>query len=346
MNTPLRIGVLGLTHDHVWGNAADVANCPHTELVAAADPHGPLMEQFQEKFDRPVYPAYEALLEEETLDAVYLFADNAAGADLAEMAAGRGLSILVEKPMAHSLEGADRMLAAARRAGVRLMVNWPFAWLPQLQHALTMAARGDIGDVWEVKYRAAHCGPENLGCSSYFCEWLFDAERNGAGALMDYCCYGAVLARAVLGVPARVTGVAARVQKEHITLEDNGVLVMTYPRGLAISEASWTQVGDLTNYVTTIYGSQGTLVVEPRHDGRLLLATGESPKGVEVEVPPLTPEMQNSAAHFAHALSSGEPFNVLCQARVGRDAQEILEAGLISAQEGMEVSLPLKTWSQ
>ena len=70
-----------------------------------------------------------------------------------------------------------------------------------------MAQAGEIGQLWQVKYRAAHQGPVELGCSRQFCEWLYDEELNGAGALMDYCCYGAVLAEVLLGKPDQVTGI-------------------------------------------------------------------------------------------------------------------------------------------
>jgi predicted dehydrogenase len=204
-----------------------------------------------------------------------------------------------------------------------------------------MVRAGDLGDVWQVKYRAAHAGPRELGCSPYFCEWLYDRERNGAGALMDYCCYGAALARCILGVPSRVTGVAGRLHHEDFVLEDNAILVMSYPRAMAVSEGSWTQIGTLTAYLTTIYGTKGTLLIEPRLGGRLLLATETNEKGSEVPVPALPVHRQNATNHFLHCLETGEPFIELCSDRVGRDAQEILEAGLRSVGAGKEVSLPL-----
>ena len=153
------------------------------------------------------------------------------------------------------------------------MVNWPFVWWPQLQKAMAMAQAGEIGKLFSVKYRSAHAGPKELGCTPHFYNWLYDAHLNGAGALMDYGCYGSALARYLLGQPSRVTGVAGRLQKDYITLEDNAVIVMQYPRAIAITEASWTQIGHLTSYFATIYGSDGTLVVEPGSKGRLLLAT-------------------------------------------------------------------------
>lgn len=341
MSEPLRIAVLGLTHDHVWGNLEQLAEFSNAELVGAADPNQPLLAEVDELYKVPTYPSFDQLLNEQTqLDAVWLFSDNATNVELCELAASRGLHVMVEKPMAHTLDGADRMLAAVRQNNVRLMINWPFAWWPQLQQAIRIAQSGGIGEIWQVKYRAAHAGPRELGCSDYFCDWLYDAERNGAGAIIDYCCYGALLARVLLGMPSRVFGSRSRLRKEDILVDDNGLIVMSYPRATAISEGSWTQIGNLSSYVTMIYGTNATLMIEPRHGGRLLRATEEEPDGVEVPVNDSQPHERSSIANFVHGVTSGDPFAVLCQDRPCRDAQEILESAIQSGDSGAEVSLP------
>jgi predicted dehydrogenase len=335
-----RIGVLGLSHDHVWDTLRELRQTGRGTLVAAADPHLELRDQVRQEHGCAVYPDCEMLLDREQLDAVFIYADNASGADLTEQAAGRGLHVLIEKPMAADLRGADRMLAAARQNNVRLMVNWPFAWWPQMQHALRLARQGTVGALWQVKYRAAHAGPRELGCSKFFCDWLYDPKRNGAGALMDYCCYGAALARCLLGTPSRVLATAGRLCKEDILMEDNGIIIMSYPHALAVAEGSWTQIGNLTAYMTAIYGTKGTLLVEPRQGGRLLLATAEQPEGRPLEVPAIEGGA-TASAHFLSCLESGQPIFELCSDRVARDAQEILEAGLQAARLGHEVPLPL-----
>jgi predicted dehydrogenase len=180
-----------------------------------------------------------------------------------------------------------------------------------------------------------------LGCTPYFYNWLYDAALNGAGALMDYCCYGTALARYLLGRPSRVTGVADRLQKEYITLDDNAVIIMQWPGAMAVSEASWTQIGHLTSYIAVIYGSDGTLLVEPGTTGRLLLATRENEDGVELDKPEPPADQRNATAYFLSRIEAGLPVEGLCSPVVGRDAQEILEAGLISATNGAAVSLPL-----
>ena len=341
MSEKLRVGVLGLSHDHVWSNVQTLVERHDVELAGAAEPREELRRKFLAEFEIDAISDHEALLDKHDLDAVYVFSSNAEGASLAIAAAERGLHVLIEKPMAASLAQADAMLAAARRNHVRLMINWPFAWWPQLQHALRIADEGAVGDLWQVKYRAAHAGPQELGCSPAFCDWLFDPQLNGGGALMDYCCYGAVLARVLMGVPNRVTALTGRFCKENIIVEDNALLAMTYPRGMATAEGSWTQIGKLTSYTTALYGSAGTLLVEPRAGGRLFLATADDPEGSEVEVPRAAERLTNSASHFVHGIRTGEPFQSLCQDRICRDTQEILEGGLLSVEAGSEISLPL-----
>ncbi|MCA9177801.1 MAG: hypothetical protein KDB14_25215, partial [Planctomycetales bacterium] len=237
---------------------------------------------------------------------------------------------------------ADRMLAAAISQRKRLIVNWPFAWWPQLQVALQMAASGALGPIWQVRYRAAHAGPRELGCSAAFCDWLFDPWRNGqGGAMMDYCCYGALLAAIVLGSPSRVTGVAGRLTKRDICVEDNGLVVMEYGDAMAVAEGSWSQIGKLSSYQTMIYGKHGTLLVEPRVGGRLLWASEACPEGAEVEVSPLSPECASLTDHFVQRVNDDQPLLSLCDPEHARAAQEILEAGVRSAGINASVSLPL-----
>ena len=149
MSAPIRVGVLGLTHDHVWGNLADLAASSLGKLVAVADANPPLLDRVQREFgcdvlfDRPA-----ALLDQVDLDAVYVYGDNATGAVLAEAAAEQGLHVMVEKPMASTLAGAMGMVAAAARNQVKLMVNWPFAWNANAQHAWKLAQEGDVGPEW------------------------------------------------------------------------------------------------------------------------------------------------------------------------------------------------------
>ena len=172
--------------------------------------------------------------------------------------------------MAADVGGADALLGAARAAGLPLMVNWPTVWRPALRHGLALVAGGAIGEPVQLSHRGGHAGPREFGCSPQFCDWLYDGARNGGGALVDYCGYGGILARTVLGRPASVTAVAAHLRKAGLESEDNAVVVLRYPRALALLEGSWTQIGAEPAIALTVFGDTGTLIVhQPRlvHEG-------------------------------------------------------------------------------
>jgi predicted dehydrogenase len=338
--TPLRVGVAGLHHDHAWSLLASAADHPGIRLVSAADPSPRLRERFAQLHGLPATDDYETVLGDPSLDAVFLFADNRTSADLAVAAASRGLHVLVEKPMAADLDGASRMLEATRTHGVRLMINWPYAWWPALRHAVTVARDGLIGRIWHVRYRGCHRGPENVGCSPEFTAWLFDHRRNGGGVLVDYCGYGANLAAVLLGEPRSVTGFTATLTRRDFPVEDNATLIVRYPDAMATLEGSWSQIGSFTTYVTVLHGTSGSLLVEPYAAGRLLHATVDHPDGVPLDIPALPPEDAEPVAHFVSCLREGRPFHPLCDAVHGWQAQRILEAGAAAAWHHRETDVP------
>ena len=156
---------------------------------------------------------------------------------------------------------------------------------------------------------------------------------------MDYCCYGAVLARVLLGKPQSVSAMGGRLVKQEIDVDDNAILIMRYPQAMAVSEGSWTQQGSLTAYSTVIYGTEGTLMLEPRHGGRLLLATADCPAGAEVTLPEQPPELRTATDHFVASINNSTPFCALCHDENGCDTQIILDAGARSLDSGAVVTL-------
>jgi predicted dehydrogenase len=343
MNKRYRIGVMGLVHDHVWGNLEHLATLENAQLAAVADPHQPLLDRVREKFGCPTYLSYEEMVDRERPDAVYVFTDNAKGAELAVWAAERGLNVMVEKPMAATLAGAERMIEATRKAGVRMMINWPVVWRPQVQTAIALATRPEFGRIWQIVHRAGHGGPD-VECSPYFREWILDPVRNGAGALIDVCCYGVNMASMLLGRPSSVTGIVGHLREPSLPVEDNAIIVMSYPEAMATAEGAWGQVGQaITGYLATIWGTNGAVVVGPGRGGRVWTTSAEKPEYVEVTPAEPEPHMASGTAHFLWALSTGNEFFPLCRPETCRNTQEVLEAGLLSSRTGAAVTLPLPT---
>ena len=290
---------------------------------------------------------YDALLERRDLDATLIFADNRASAELGVRALQRGLPVMLEKPMAADLAGAEALLGAARTARLPLMVNWPTVWRPALRHGLALAGDGAVGELVQVSHRGGHAGPREYGCSPEFCAWLYDPARNGGGALVDYCGYGALLCRALLGRPREVTAVAAHLRKVDLAAEDNAIVVLRHHRALGLLEGSWTQVGGEPAFAVIARGDRGTLLVhQPRATregqragaGRVEIATGEG--STVVEPPPLPDDERDGTTHFLTRLRAGRPVEGLCSPDVGRDVQEVLSAALLSSRTGRSVALP------
>ena len=163
--------------------------------------------------------------------------------------------------MAATLEQADRMLTAARKAGTVLMVNWPTAWNRGIRTAYRLVQEGAIGQVWQLLWRGGHCGPDELGCSEHFCDFLFDSHLNGAGAFNDYGGYGASLCVLFLGRPNRVVGMAGRLLKTHLPVDDNGMMILRYPNAMCRLEMTWTEaVPNKPPHDLMLHGTEGTII--------------------------------------------------------------------------------------
>lgn len=331
MSEPLRVAVLSLIHDHVWSNIPNLLKSPEVAVVAASDANQPLRDKFTEKFGGEAYADPVTCLDTVQPEAVLVCDSNKGSVELVELAASRGLHVIVEKPMASTLAGADRMLTACENAGVKLIINWPTAWQASVWQAAKLALSGEYGPIWQTRFHSSHNGPKEIGCTEYFWQWLYDPDQNGPAALMDYCCYGAVVCRWLLGVPLTVCGVAGRLVKDYELANDNAVLLLHYPHAFGILEASWTQRTNLPRKGALINCVEGAF--EPRRD-ELLIATPDKPDGesVPVEAPPA--HLEHLGAYLLHLVrDGGEPEGIL-DAKLARDAQAILEAGYHAVRTG------------
>ena len=335
----VRVGVIGLVHDHVWEILEQFRGLPNAEVTSAADVNEPLLSKVREEYGvERTYRRYDDLLEKEDIEAVLVYTENSRHADVTEAAAERGIHVMVEKPMAANLEQAQRMLDAARRYGTKLMINYPTAWFPAMRHAYVLAEEGRIGRVYMVRYRAAHEGPKEIGCSPYFYEWLYNAELNGAGAFMDYCCYGANMCRWILGVPEKATAMGGTYVRDYLTVEDNAILLMGYKRAMGVAEASWSQIGEglPPRYTLILNGSEGVIAAGK---DTFKIYTADSEDWRTLEAPPLEEGKRNGPEHFVTCIVEDQPFDSLLSPLYNRDAQAILEAGLISMREDRTVHL-------
>lgn len=341
MADALRCAVLGMAHDHLWSNLNDLNTLADATLCAGADFNPVLRQRFSERTGcDTTYAHYEELLDAEKPDAVLAFSATAEHAEIVELCATREIPVLVEKPMAATLAQASRMLTAARKHDTLLMINWPTAWNRALRTAYRMCQQGAVGRIWQITWRGGHAGPDDIGCSQEFCDFLFDAEQNGAGAFNDYSGYGASVCVLFMGgIPQSVMGMAGRLVKTHLPVDDNGILMMRYPQALCRLEMSWTEaVSGQPPHDFVFYGTEGTLTCGKA----LTLYTADAKDGQVVDLDPLPTNQQTAIEHFAHCIRTGASPQFQTSPDLAYDAQQIMEAGLRSASNGVEIGLPIE----
>lgn len=118
----IRLGVAGLGRAFTLMLPTFMGD-PRIALVAACDPRPAARGQFARDFDAKVYGSIEELAADPAVDAIYVASPHGFHAEHTGIAARHGKHVLVEKPMALSLDECDRMIAACSAAGVHLVVG-------------------------------------------------------------------------------------------------------------------------------------------------------------------------------------------------------------------------------
>jgi predicted dehydrogenase len=354
-NRKVRLAFDGGEHLHFNGLLRSALEAPSAEVVGMAIADGELRQWFADAYSGvPAYATSEELYDKAKPEAIITCADNERAAVVVAGAAARGVHVMEEKPRAASLALAGEMATTAARQGIRLMVNWPHNWSPAIHHAKRLIDEGAIGRVWQVHHRAGHGGPppdylHGGPIARVGWGWLIERAQNGGGAAIDFCSYGAVLSRWVMGQPSRVVAMGGRYAKEFFTVEDNAIMVLGYPRGHSVCEATWTQPAVAAPVPTQFYGEEGTIALISRTELRLANrgSAGElsSTAAETITADPLPEHYVSGPEYFAYSMLHDLPFSGMVSVAASRDAQEILEAGMMSMRDGKEVGLPLKSFA-
>jgi phthalate 4,5-cis-dihydrodiol dehydrogenase len=146
MNEPLKLGVIGLGRAFTL-MLPTFASHPLIKMVAATDPRADARERFADEFGARVFEDAEALCADPSVQAVYVASPHQFHVDHVKLAAKHRKHVLVEKPMALSVDDCREMIAAAAKAGTRLLVGHSHSYdLPYLR-ARDMIQSGAYGRV-------------------------------------------------------------------------------------------------------------------------------------------------------------------------------------------------------
>jgi phthalate 4,5-cis-dihydrodiol dehydrogenase len=142
----VRLGVAGLGRALTIMLPTFVAD-ERVQLVAATDPRAEARERFAAEFSASNYDSLEALCADPGVDAVYIATPHQHHAEHAKIAARHGKHLLIEKPLAITLDECDAITEAAERAGVQLVVGHSHSFDTPIARTRELIAGGKFGAV-------------------------------------------------------------------------------------------------------------------------------------------------------------------------------------------------------
>jgi predicted dehydrogenase len=245
LTEPVTLAISGLSHDHVhWifgrENPGDI------EIVGIYESNPELKQRYAYQYNLPDSLFYDDLLvmlDEVQPEAISAFGPTFDHLEVVEASAPRGINIMVEKPLAVSLEHAQKMQALAEQHDVHIITNYETTWYASNQLVYDQFHESSImGNIKKIVVHDGHRGPKEIGVSEEFLEWLTDPVLNGGGAIMDFGCYGANLITWLHNgeEPLSVTAVTQTLKPDIYPLvDDEATIILTYPESQGIIQASW-----------------------------------------------------------------------------------------------------------
>lgn len=141
------VGTFGQWHARAYSELAD------TQLMAVADVNVKRAQEVAALYGVEAYADYRALLERKDIDAVSVVLPDHMHKEACMAAAEAGKHILVEKPLAVSVDDAQAIIRTVEEAGVRLMVDFANRWNPPFLHAKAALDSGEIGQPAHVSMK-------------------------------------------------------------------------------------------------------------------------------------------------------------------------------------------------
>ncbi|MGZ8537699.1 MAG: Gfo/Idh/MocA family protein [Flavisolibacter sp.] len=260
-------------------------------------------------------------------------------------AAAAGKHIIIEKPLAMTLEEADEMIETCKKAGIKLMYAEELCFAPKYERVRHMVKEGAVGEIYMLKQAEKHSGPHS--------DWFYDIELAGGGVLMDMGCHAIAWFRWMLK-NAKATSVYASMStvlhKGRTKAEDNTVMIIEFENGVTcVAENSWAKHGGMDDR-SEVHGTEGVIYAD-LFMGNASIAYSKNGYGYALEKAdttvgwtfPIFEEVFNQGyphelKHFIECVQ--KDLQPLVTGEDGRAVLEIIYAAYASAAEGKKILLP------
>jgi predicted dehydrogenase len=230
---------------------------------------------------------YRDVLSRKDIDVIDICTPGDSHAEIAIAAAGAGKAILCEKPLANSVEDAERMLAAVEKAGVIHMVCHNYRRCPAVALAKQIILEGQLGNIHH--YRGVYL-QDWLVDPDFPRVWRLEKSRAGSGSLGDILSHTMDLSRYLVGEPSEVSGLLTTFVSERplpdnqkkrgrVDVDDGAQALVKFEGGaVGYYEGSRFATGRKNQNRLEINGSKGSLVWDLEHMNELDLCIESGPQ--------------------------------------------------------------------
>jgi predicted dehydrogenase len=345
MDRRVRVGLVGTGFIGAI-HAESLRRTSGAELWAVASRSGDRAAEFARRHGiAHAFGDYRKLLEMDELDLVVVGAPNDLHCAITLDAAAAGKHVVVEKPLCLNLAEAERMIAASRAAGVKLMYAEELCFAPKYVRLKELVDSGALGEVVLVKQSEKHDGPH----AAHF----WDVERAGGGVTMDMGCHAIEFFRWMLGrrpIESVYAQMSTAVHADKTRGDDNAILILEFAGGaVGLAEESWTKPGGMDDR-SEVYGAAGVAYADLLRGNSILTY---SARGYDYAVEKAGSTEGWSFTIYEEAWNYGFPQEMAhfvdCvrydkqPAVTGEDGRAVLEvifAAYASAASGRKVTLP------
>lgn len=333
----LRVGVVGLSHDHAHSIMSQYKR-GEVRITGIVEPDGNLVARYKKQYGVPDSLFLSSMQKMLDTKPEAVLAYNAINEHRAvvEACAPKGIHVMVEKPLATTVEDANRIAALAKQYSIHVLTNYETTWYASNQYLFDMVNnKKSIGPVRKMVVHDGHGGPKEIGCSQEFLAWLTDPVKNGGGALTDFGCYGANLMTWLMGgkMPIAVTAITKQIKPDiYPNVDDEATILIEYKDATGIVEASWNWPFGIKDF--EVFGTEGYL--HALNGNNMVQRTGDTTSPVTLT----PPAYSDNLVYLADVLRGKiKPENDLSSLSNNLIVVKILDAARRSAKEKRKIEL-------